>query len=112
MVQTRTRTRGLVAALATTTTMLTGVAATAGPASAHDGGSSSCVTRHEWAHAKVGMRKARVHDIFDTRGRFADGHAGGYTREYRPCPWGGGTDVRLFVGYSGQTNRVVEKRLV
>ncbi|WP_157682887.1 hypothetical protein [Nocardioides scoriae] len=58
------------------------------------------------------MSKATVHAIFDTRGKFADGHAGGYTREYRPCAWGGGTDVRLFVGYSGDTHRAVEKRLV
>lgn len=82
------------------------------PAAAHDGGASSCVTQHEWRHAKVGMRKARVHAIFDTRGTFADGHAGGYTRRYRPCAWNGGTDVRLYVTYDGWTGRVVEKRLV
>ena len=82
------------------------------PASAHDGGSSSCVTQHEWRHVKKGMRKARVHAIFDTRGVFADGFAGGYTRRYRPCAWNGGTDVRLYVSYDGRTGRVVEKRLV
>jgi hypothetical protein len=82
------------------------------PAQAHDGGKSRCVTQHEWHHAKRGMRKARVHRIFDSRGRFYDGGAGGFTREYQPCNWGGGTDVRLFVTYNGSTGRVAEKRLV
>ena len=98
---------GLAAALA-----IPAVLATAGPATAHDGGSSNCVTEHDWRHAKIGMRKSRVHSIFDTRGTFADGHAGGYTRRYRPCAWNGGTDVRLYVGYNGETGRVVEKKLV
>jgi hypothetical protein len=81
-------------------------------AEAHDGGASKCVTRHEWRHVKIGMRKSRVHAIFDTRGRFVDGFAGGYTRRYKPCAWNGGTDVRLYVSYDGDTRRVVEKRLV
>lgn len=91
--------------------VLLGTSITA-PAVAHDGGGSRCVTKHEWRHVKVGMRKARVHAIFDIRGRFADGHAGGYTRRYRPCAWGGGTDVRLYVGYNGWTGRVAEKRRI
>lgn len=84
----------------------------AAPAAAHDPDSRSCVTQHEWSHVKRGMKKKTVHAIFDTRGTFSDGHAGGYTRRYRPCNWNGGTDVRLYVGYNGETNRVVEKRLV
>jgi hypothetical protein len=88
------------------------VAGTAVPAAAHDGDQRKCVSKHEWRHAKVGMKKARVHAIFDTPGRAWDGHAGGYTRTYRPCAWDGGTDVRLYVGYSGKTNRVVEKFIV
>lgn len=71
-----------------------------------------CVTKNEWRQVKVGMKKAQVHALFDTPGRFADGHAGGYTRQYRPCNWDGGTDIRLFVGYNGANNRVAEKRLV
>ena len=98
-------------ALALAAAVTLGPALTA-PATAHDGGASRCVTKHEWRHAKVGMRKARVHAIFDTRGTFADGFAGGYTRRYRPCAWGGGTDVRLYVSYDGWTGRVVEKRRV
>lgn len=58
------------------------------------------------------MKKARVHELFDTHGRFADGFAGGYTRRYQPCAWNGGTDVRLYVSYDGVTRRVVEKRIV
>lgn len=83
-----------------------------GPAQAHDGGQSACVTKHEWRHVVRGMRKARVHRIFDVRGVAAGGGAGGYTRRYRPCAWDGGTDVRLYVTYNGRTNRVAEKRIV
>ena len=81
-------------------------------AEAHDASASSCVTQHEWRHAKKGVKKGRVHAIFDTRGKFADGFAGGYTRRYKPCAWNGGTDVRLYVSFDGDTHRVVEKRLV
>ncbi len=99
----------LAAALASGVLVVGGLSV---PAAAHDGGGSECVTKHEWRHVKAGMRKALVHAIFDSRGRFADGHAGGYTRLYRPCAWNGGTDVRLYVSYNGFTHRVVEKRLV
>jgi hypothetical protein len=44
-----------------------------------------CVTRAEFRRVRRGMTKARVHRIFDTRGRFADGGAGGYSRVYRSC---------------------------
>jgi hypothetical protein len=98
--------------LALSATVLIGSTVSVSPAAAHDGGASRCVTQHEWRHVQAGMRKARVHAIFDTRGRFHDGHAGGYTRRYRPCAWNGGTDVRLYVGYNGRTHRVVEKRVV
>lgn len=93
----------IVALLATAALAVTG---TAVPASAHDGGNHTCVTKHEWRHAKVGMKKSRVHAIFDSPGRFADGHGGGYTRTYRSCARDGGTDIRLYVGYSGVTHRV------
>ncbi len=105
------------------------LAAVAPAAQAHDGGEQRCVSRHEWQHIHRSMKKWRVHRIFDVRGRFVDGFAGGYTRRYRPCAWGGGTDVRLYVSYSSFSklyqpgpqiehpewnwkNRVLEKRLV
>lgn len=52
--------------------------------------SPGCVTRAEYERVHDGMRKARVHRIFDTRGRFGDGGAGGYSRLYTEChPRGG-----------------------
>jgi hypothetical protein len=99
-------------ALALTAVIIVGSTVTASPAESHDGGASSCVTQHEWLHAKPGMRRARVDAIFDTRGRFVDGFAGGYTHTYRPCAWNGGTDVRLYVSYNGFTRRMIEKRVV
>ncbi len=98
--------------LALAAVVMVGSAVTASTAEAHDGSATSCVTRHEWRHVKAGMKKARVHAIFDSRGRFVDGFAGGYTRRYRPCAWNGGTDVRLYVSYDGFTRRVLEKRVV
>lgn len=44
-----------------------------------------CVTRAELRRVTEGMPKAHVHDLFDTRGRFADGGAGGYARAYHSC---------------------------
>ncbi len=99
-------------ALALAAVVMVGSMFAASTAEAHDGSATSCVTRHEWRHAKVGMKQARVHAIFDSRGRFVDGFAGGYTRRYRPCAWNGGTDVRLYVSYDGLTRRVLEKRVV
>jgi hypothetical protein len=105
------RSFGSLTALAVGAIFMVGSMVSASPAAAHDGGNSHCVTQHEWRHVKSGMRKARVHAIFDTRGRFVDGFAGGYTRRYRPCAWNGGTDVKLYVSYNGFTRRVVEKTL-
>lgn len=59
-----------------------GVAVTAGPAAADTPG---CVTKKEYRKVHRGMTKRRVHRIFDTRGWFADGGAGGYSRVYRSC---------------------------
>jgi hypothetical protein len=47
--------------------------------------SRGCVTRAEFRRVKHGMKKSRVHRIFDTSGRFADGGAGGYSRVYSSC---------------------------
>jgi len=93
-------------ALALSAIVLFGSMVSATPAVAHDGGATSCVTQHEWRHVQAGMRKARVHAIFDTTGRFVDGFAGGYARRYRPCAWNRGTDVSLYVPYNGFTRRV------
>jgi hypothetical protein len=99
-------------ALALGGVVIVGSTVAASPAEAHDASMDSCVTQHEWRHAQPGMRKAQVHAVFDNRGRFVDGFAGGYTRIYRPCAWNGGTDVRLYVSYNGFTRRVIEKRVV
>lgn len=76
------------------------------PAHASDAAGASCVTKAEWQQVKQGMKKARVHRIFGTRGTFASGFAGGYTRRYRPCAW---TTTKLYVSYAGTTQRVVTK---
>jgi hypothetical protein len=58
------------------------------------------------------MTKERVHRIFDTRGWFSDGVAGGYTRQYLRCSRAG-TDATVAVTYRkdrGEPARVVEKR--
>lgn len=94
------------------TTAALALAGAAVPAAAHDSSGNKCVTQHEWHHAHVGIKKVRVHAIFDSPGSFWDGHADGYTRAYRPCAWNGGTDVKLYVGYSNVTSRVAEKRVV
>ncbi len=54
---------------------------TASPASAD---TLRCMTRAEYDHVSKGMRKVRVHRIFDTRGTFGDG-GGGYSRLYKEC---------------------------
>ena len=78
--------RTIIRATAVATTgvvMSTGaVMMTASPASADTPG---CVTRAEYDHVSKGMRKVRVHRIFDTRGTFGDGGAGGYSRLYKEC---------------------------
>jgi hypothetical protein len=48
-----------------------------------------CVTHSEYRHVHKGMKKTRVHRIFDTIGhRDAIAHSGGYTseiRSYKTC---------------------------
>jgi hypothetical protein len=52
------------------------------PASADTPG---CVSKTEYRKIHKGMTKKRVHRIFDTRGWFADGGGGGYSRAYLSC---------------------------
>ena len=85
--------------------------ATATPASAD---TPRCVTHQEYRRVHVGMKKARVHRLFDISGQFADGAAGGYTRFYASCQsvHSGGGDSGAYVTYDGLTARVLEKRFV
>lgn len=99
-------------ALALAAVVMVGSTVTASTVAAHDAAQPAASQGHEWRHVKAGMKKARVHAIFDSRGRLVDGFAGGYTRRYRPCAWNGGTDLRLYVSYDGFTRRVIEKRVV
>ena len=64
--------------------------AAAGPARADTPG---CVSEGEYLRVAHGMAKATVHRIFDIKGRFLDGGAGGYARGYRQC----GADPELVV---------------
>lgn len=74
----------LVAAVAVLPTALVGAFTGAAPGShTTTGRAAASLNTRGASHAKVGMRKARVHAIFDTRGTFHDGQAGGYTRQYR-----------------------------
>ena len=91
-----------------------GVVVLAPPAQADTPG---CVTKTEFRAVKKGDKKMRVHRIFDTRGEFADGFAGGYTRWYPSCRAvaSGGSDAGAYVSYQwlkDGTFRVVEKRWV
>jgi hypothetical protein len=58
------------------------------------------------------MTKARVHRIFDTSGRFFDGHAGGYTRRYNPCWRTAKSYVVTFRAPLRGRHRLAEKGLV
>ena len=72
----------------------------------------ACVTRTEFGQATFGMRLPRVQRIFDTRGRFWDGHAGGFTKAYRKCS-GGRAYVTYMTWWNGHLvdpPRVAEKR--
>ncbi|HEU4354595.1 MAG TPA: hypothetical protein VFT27_03320 [Actinomycetota bacterium] len=73
------------------------------PASAVGG----CVSRPEFRRVEIGMRKARVHRIFDTRGEII--HLGPHREEraYDVCPRYRGV---VFVTY--RDSRVVEKSWV
>jgi hypothetical protein len=56
---------------------------TAAPAAA--GYTPGCVDRAEFRKVKDGMTKAKVHEIFDTRGKRMSIGSGGESREYRTC---------------------------
>ena len=80
-------------ALAIAAAMTSAVLVAPATAEAHDGGESRCVTKHEWRHVDRGMKKVRVHRIFDVRGKSAGTMWGDPTgiRLYRPCAWSGGS---------------------
>ncbi len=46
---------------------------------------AGCVTKAEYRRADKGTKIRRAHRIFDTRGLFIDGGAGGFARGYRFC---------------------------
>lgn len=79
--------------LATASAVLAATAVMVGAATSAEaapGDTPRCVTRAEFERVRLDMKKVRVHRIFDFRGRFGDGGAGGYTRIYREChPRGG-----------------------
>jgi len=86
--------------------VLAGLAALLGalvPASATAGG--GCVSRPEYRHVDIGMRKARVHRIFDTRGEKIDEGPSFEERAYDVCP--GYQGVVVFVQYGD--NKVTGK---
>jgi hypothetical protein len=89
--------------------VLVGLAAVVGgliPASATaDGG---CVSRREFRRVEIGMRKAQVHDIFDTSGEVIDQGAQTEERAYDICPRFEG--VVVFVSY--RDNEVTSKEWV
>jgi hypothetical protein len=104
--------RTILSAVLLSAAMSTGtLVVTATPAAAD---TPRCVTHKEYRQVHRGMKKARVHRIFDFRGEFADGAAGGYTRFYGSCEARriGGGDGGAYVTYNGQTGRVAEKRWI
>jgi hypothetical protein len=64
-----------------------------------------CVSRPEYRHVDIGMRKARVHDIFGTPGERIDQGPNSEERSYDICPEYQG--VVVFVRY--EDNRVTGK---
>ena len=66
---------------AATTALAATLTTVTSPAQAQPG----CVTRGEFDRVTDGMRQGRVHQIFDTKGAFIDGGAGGYVRYYPTC---------------------------
>jgi hypothetical protein len=74
--------RSLAAAGAGLVLAVGGIAVTAGSAAADTPG---CVTKKEYRKVHKGMTKMRVHRILDTRGWFADGAGGGFSRAYLSC---------------------------
>ncbi len=88
--------------------LVLGLTATTAPATA---GTPDCVSRAEYREVHLGMSRSRVHRVFDTRGTFEDGAAGGYIRVYRGCWLAAG----IFVTYRDPgtlPHRVVEKTVV
>jgi len=75
------------------------LAASAVPASA---ASTACVTRREYRRVDVGMRKARVRNIFDTSGKRIDYQGNWEEYAYPAC-----TGAVVFVEYV--VNRVTVK---
>ncbi len=97
----------VVAALAATAISTFGMVSLAPAASADTPG---CVTRAEFAKIDVGVTKRHVRTIFDTRGRFGDGFAGGYTRAYRSCAHPRVLANVWYEGeHAGQPARVIRK---
>jgi hypothetical protein len=66
---------------------------------------SGCVSRPEYRRVDIGMRKARVHRIFDTRGEVIDQGPNFEERAYDVCPEYQG--VVVFVQY--EDNKVTGK---
>ena len=73
----RSLARLLVAAVVATGVMVT-------VPTAAEAGWHGCVTKREYKQVHPGMRKKRVHRVFDTSGRKARGWSRP-TREYRAC---------------------------
>jgi hypothetical protein len=72
-----------------------------------------CVTRAEFNRVHRGMYKAHVHRIFDFKGVFYGGGAGGYDRAYRECgPHGNVCRVVIEYQANARTNvaRLYSKR--
>jgi len=95
-----------VALAVTVTTVPAWLFGTMPPAAADTPG---CVSESEYIRVHDGMSKAGVHRLFDTRGVFADGGAGGYARAYPRC---GNTTGRVIVEYAATASsaRVANKK--
>jgi hypothetical protein len=78
-----------------------GVVGPAGPANAD---TPHCVTRAEFNQVHRGMYKAHVHRIFDFKGVWHGGGAGGYDRAYVECtPHGHACRVVIEYRANGRT---------
>jgi hypothetical protein len=64
---------------------------------------AGCVTRTEYRHVDVGMRQARVRQIFGTGGQLSDRQGREETYAYDGCP----TYVTVWVYY--RDNKVIDK---
>ena len=70
-----------------------------------------CVSKPEYRKVYRGMSRHRVERVFDTRGGFADGWAGGYSKMYRRCRNRGNLAVVVVVDYRNG-KRVIGKRQI